>query len=127
MNHPLFPVSVMMQRVPLVNRWVSEKWVLAEVACDEPSGEIVCVPQVEGCWLWRGFMLDLHPSEGEGYYLNMSTDDPRVFVMWRLEEWNGAETARPWVTTASYSEAARMLDAGEQVDSVSMPAEIVAW
>ena len=42
----------------------------------------------------RGFALDLHPSEAEGYFLNLSAPDPRVFVMWRLEEWQGVETAR---------------------------------
>jgi hypothetical protein len=47
--------------------------------------------------------------------------------MWRLEPWAGVETARPWVTTISYHEAARMMDAGETVDSVPMPAEVRAW
>ena len=47
--------------------------------------------------------------------------------MWRLEEWEGAETARPWVATASYHEAARMMDAGETVDSLQMPTPVPDW
>ncbi|MEO7762295.1 MAG: DUF3305 domain-containing protein [Casimicrobiaceae bacterium] len=127
MTHPLFPVSVVMRRVPLVNRWISEKWELAEVRPDSGATQIAQYALADSTWLWRGFALDLHPSEGEGYYLNMSAPDPRVFVMWRLEEWEGIETARPWVTTASYHEAARMMDGGETVDSVPIPAPIRDW
>jgi hypothetical protein len=127
MTHPLFPVAVVMRRVPLVNRWVSEKWEPAEVRPDAQATAIVRSSEGTDTWLWRGFALDLHPSEGEGYYLNMSAPDPRVFVMWRMEPWEGADTARPWVTTASYHEAARMMDAGETVDSVPIPAPIRDW
>jgi Protein of unknown function (DUF3305) len=127
MEKPLFPVSVVMRRVPIVNRWVSEKWELAGVEPDAGANEISCTALEGDAWLWRGFTLDLHPSEAEGYYLNMSAPDPRVFVMWRLEEWEGVETARPWVTTASYHEAARMMDGGETVDSLPIPSPVREW
>src|SRR4051812_18091318 len=106
MNRPLFPLAVVMRRVPVTNRWISEKWELAGVEPDSVSNEISCAALADNAWRWRGFTLDLHPSEAEGYYLNITAPDPRVFVMWRLEEWEGVETARPWVTTASYHEAA---------------------
>ena len=128
MSHPVFEVSVVTRRVQIVNRWVSEKW---EIEAVEPSAARVetirCETLPEDRFYWRGFRLDLHPSEAEGYYLNMREPEPRVFVMWRLEEWEGAMVARPWVTTASYHEAARMMDASETVDSVVMPHEILAW
>jgi len=127
MKHPLFPLCVVMRRVPVVNRWISEKWELADVRPDNFALEVCRFPLESDSWLWRGFTLDLHPSEGEGYYLNMVAPDPRVFVMWRLEEWQGEVTARPWVTTASYNEAARMMDAGETVDSLPMPAAVRDW
>jgi hypothetical protein len=127
MEKPLFPVSVVMSRVPIVNRWVSEKWELTGVEPDAGAIEISCTALPGNAWLWRGFTLDLHPSEAEGYYLNLSAPDPRVFVMWRLEEWEGVETARPWVTTASYHEAARMMDGGETVESLTMPAAVHDW
>ena len=127
MSTPLFEVSVVMRRVPLVNRWVSEKWELAGVEPDVHAWEISRAALGDDNWRWRGFRLDLHPSEAEGYYLNMSAPDPRVFVMWRLEEWDGVETARPWVTTLSYHEAARMMDGGETVESVQLPPAIREW
>lgn len=127
MEKPLFSVSVVMRRVPIVNRWVSEKWELASVEPDAVTAAISCTALPDDAWHWRGFTLDLHPSEAEGYFLNLSAPDPRVFVMWRLEEWEGVETARPWVTTLSYHEAARMMDGGETVDSVPIPEQIRAW
>src|SRR4051794_35370393 len=129
MNHPLFALAVVMRRVAVDNRWISEKWELHSVEPDVAVDAISCTPlETEtDAWRWRGFTMDLHPSEAEGYHLNLSAPDPRVFVMWRLEEWEGVETARPWVTTASYHEAARMMDAGETVDSVGMPAAVRAW
>src|SRR5579862_1944802 len=113
MVRPEFFVSVTTRRVPIENRWVSEKWEVVAVEPDLQCEAISRTRIAEAAWLWRGFSLDLHPSEGEGYYLNLSASEPRVFVMWRLEEWDGELTARPWVTTLSYGEAARMLDAGE--------------
>ena len=127
MEKPLFAVSVLMRRVPIVNRWISEKWELAAVEPDAAAQPIACAAMAGDAWLWRGFTLDLHKSEAEGYFLNMSAPDPRVFVMWRLEEWEGVETARPWVTTASYHEAARMMDGGETVDSLPIPAAVREW
>lgn len=127
MIHPLFPLSVVMRRVPVASRWISEKWELGAVVADTEVAAIACEALADQAWRWRGFRLDLHPSEAEGYYLNLSAPDPRVFVMWRLEEWDGVETARPWVTTVSYHEAARMMDAGETVDSLPMPPAVRAW
>lgn len=77
------------------------------------------VERDEPQWVWRGAAMDLHPSEGEGYWLNLTSDAPCLFVMWRLDE--GDEVPRPVVITASYNEAGRMLDAGDRVDRVPMP------
>jgi hypothetical protein len=127
MQHPLYPLAVTTRRVALTNRWVTEMWEVAGVSPDESRAEITRESQGVDTWLWRGFALDLHPSEAEGYFLNISAPDPRVFVMWRLEDWDGSPTARPWVTTISYHEAARMMDAGETVDSVPILQSVRDW
>ena len=127
MQHPLYPLAVTTRRVALTNRWVTEMWEVAGVSPDESRAEITRESQGVDTWLWRGFALDLHPSEAEGYFLNISAPDPRVFVMWRLEDWDGGLTARPWVTTISYHEAARMMDAGETVDSVPILQPVRDW
>jgi len=119
-----FAVAVVMERRSLANRWQSEAWRVARVVRDEggasttsrlPSGEASLAR-----WLHRGFIVVLHRDEAEGYYLNLSTDQPVIFVMWRLEEGIGV----PKTVTVSYNEAARMMDGGEQVDAVPLLPEM---
>ena len=65
----------------------------------------------------------LHKDELEGYYLNVSSQQPHVFVLWRMD----GEQALPVEVTVSYDEAGRWLDGGHSVDGVAMPSEIFAW
>ena len=116
-----------MQRRRIENRWQSDKWEVDRVAPDapadsEPAGVIYQDSNREQ-WLHRGFQMSLHRDEAEGYFLNLSSGKPFVFVMWREED----GTAVPRAVTASYNEAARLLDAGENVDGVPMPEEWVRW
>jgi hypothetical protein len=82
-------------------------------------------------WRFGGHAVELHRSESEGYFLNLTSPDPKVFVMWRMdEEVAGSDDdpkARPQLVTVSYNEAARLLDGGEQVDAVPLPPEIRDW
>jgi hypothetical protein len=73
-----------------------------------------------------GLTIALFRDEAEGYYLNLTTAEPSIFVMWRVGEspWSAPD---PVAVTLSYNEAARWLDAGERVDRVPMPAEVAAW
>ena len=125
-------VDVLMERVPLANRWASERWQPAAVAIragqPSPSGATRenGVSQRE-TWRFGGFEIELHRSESEGYYLNMTSPDPRVFVMWRMSEDGAAPAAHPVIVTVSYHEAARFMDGGEQVDGVPMLPEIARW
>ena len=129
-----FPVTVIMQRIPLANRWADERWEAFGVelehrapaeapATRDGAGETACAR-----WRCPGLEIELHPVEAEGYYLNLSAREPKVFVMWRMAEpGDDAEPrARPSIVTVSYNEAARFLDAGEQVDAVPMPAALLA-
>ena len=82
-------------------------------------------------WRFTGLALELHRSEAEGYHLNLTAPAPMVFVLWRMLEpealEEGGPAARPELATVSYNEAARLLDGGEQVDGIPMPAAIRAW
>jgi hypothetical protein len=79
-----------------------------------------------GRWRYPGQLTEMHPSEGEGYWLNINSPDPRAFVMWRMREGDGEPPAFPVVVTLSYNQAARMMDGGEQVDSVPLDPRIRA-
>jgi hypothetical protein len=125
-------VDVVMQRIPLANRWASERWqpaavVPARAAEGAKAQSSECLGDGPDGTLWRvpGCAIELHPSEAEGYFLNVSAPQPRVFVMWRMVDGPEAPPARPVVVTLSYNEAARMMDGGEQVDSVPLPAPLL--
>jgi hypothetical protein len=76
-------------------------------------------------WRFPRCAIDLHPTEAEGYYLNLSAPQPRAFIMWRMFD-GERPPARPVIVTLSYNEAARMMDGGEQVDSVALPLPLQA-
>ena len=126
-----FPVAVIMHRIPLANRWASERWEATAIEVDA-GGRPECTLLSDGPagtrWRCGGHAIELHPTESEGYYLNTSAREPRVFVLWRMAEPEDPiePRARPLIVTVSYGEAARFLDAGEQVDAVAMPAAILA-
>ena len=132
MEKPTFPVCVVMERIVIDNRWQSEKWQLAGVLPDDRSaGAPRVLIEREGLLqkIHPGHALVIHADEGEGYYLNITSPEPRVFVSWRMSE--DESEAVPHLATLSYHEAARWMDAQEKVDSVAIPediyAELVAW
>jgi hypothetical protein len=115
------PVDVIMERVALHNRWVSERWLPVAVvpaAGASPANERL--PGEVERWRCGPFEVELHPSEAEGYYLNLTAPAPKAFVLWRLFE-SGEPPARPVIVTVSYNEAGRFMDGGEQVEGVPLP------
>jgi hypothetical protein len=122
---PNFPLAVVMQRRPAQSRWADVVWEPHGVVPGYLGGERKLLVQHDGVaqWLHPGFKLELHRDEIEGYYENVVTADPRVFVLWRME----GEDALPLDVTASRDEASRWLDGGHSVDGVAMPPEIYAW
>ena len=139
MNALRQPVDVIMERIPLANRWASERWQPAAVELraavaaapaprDVTPGTGEAVPLDSGNrWRCSGFEIELHPTEAEGYFLNVTAPDPRIFVMWRFFDDGPPPRARPVVVTVSYNEAARLMDGGEQVDGVPMLPEVADW
>ncbi|HKY01202.1 MAG TPA: DUF3305 domain-containing protein [Burkholderiales bacterium] len=123
MNTFQFRLAVVMERRQLSNPWQSVQWAAVEVV--EYHGEsaeplLLLKDPLRERWLHSGFNLALYTDEAEGYFLNLTATQPFVFVMWRME----GERAVPHTVTASYNEASRMLDAGEQVDGLPMPPNI---
>ena len=125
MSKPIFPIGVVMQRRAVQNRWVDCVWEPWSVLPGHESGELRALVEDGSVaqWLHPGFTLQLHRDEAEGYYLNVSSPAPSVFVLWRMED----DRALPLEVTVSAEEAGRWLDGGHSVDRVAMPAEIFAW
>jgi len=123
-----FPVAVIMERVRLNDRWETERWEAKGVVRDSAApgeGERVIVNDERAMQiLFPGFTLKLHPDEAEGYLFNITSPQPKVFVMWRVGE-DGI--ARPESLTVSYHEGARWMDAEETVGGVALPPELLQW
>jgi hypothetical protein len=122
-----YPIAVIMERVTLTNRWATERWETRGVMRDiapPGSGERVILNDASTTQiLFPGLTLRLHLDEAEGYYLNITSPQPKVFVLWRMRE----AIARPERLTVSYHEGARWMDAEETVDGVALPLELLQW
>ena len=135
--HPSLDVAVVMQRVANTgpgSRWQPWRWELADVVMNEPGfgSEPRLLYQNESTqrWLYGGLKVELFTDDGEGYYLNVSTDVPSLFVLWRMEEEASVADEpipRPLVVSLSYCDAGRWLDAQETVEQVPAPAPVVQW
>lgn len=123
---PTFPLSVVMERITTHNRWQSETWQLAGLLPPMEGDAAQVLIDREGLKQVRhpGLAIELFKDEGEGYYLNLVSPAPCVFVAWRLDEASGE--AIPKFVTVSYNEAARWMDAQEKVESVPMPDDVEA-
>ena len=128
MPYPSLAVAVVMERTALEkNRWSSEKWepigVLPDSDREGTAPRLLHEDGRRAQWLHPGFTLELFHDESEGYYLNLASPQPFVFVNWLDETGAGV----PKLVTVSYNEAARMMDGGARVDGVPMPAEWIPW
>jgi len=125
-ERPTQKISVILEREEVESRWESHRWQLLG-AVPDVGGEtrtILDTPKLLRR-LFPGFEVTLFPDEAEGYYLNVSSDAPSVFVSIRHDE--GATDPYPYRTTLSYNEAAHWMDGGEKVDRVAAWPELIAW
>lgn len=133
-QRPSLQVAVVMRRERIDNRWQPWRWVLHDVVPHEEAfgtePRLLLDDGREQRWLHPGFTVELFRDDAEGYYLNVTTDAPCWFVLWRMEEEAtvAAEPIpRPAIVTLSYHDAGRWLDAQEMVEQVPAPPEVVAW
>ncbi len=145
---PALDVSVIMRREPIVgamSRWQSHRWVLESVVLEgeastslgqKTATKIVATIENDSSerWIHAGYRAELFADDAEGYYLNVTTDAPCWFVLWRMEdiEEGGAgitdePIAKPEMVSLSYHDAGRWLDAQETVEQVPLPPEVITW
>lgn len=103
------PVEIAFERHLTGGRWAVEQWRVASVDVSDAADAL---------------RIELHRDEAEGCWLNLTTDDPSIFVLWRRDD-DGPPSAI--AVTVSYAEAARWMDGGEQVDRVTMPEAMRPW
>jgi hypothetical protein len=122
-----YPIAVIMERERLANRWETDRWEAKGVVRDEsPSGSgerVIVADERVTQVLFPGFMLKLHADEAEGYIYNITSPQPKVFIMWRMVD----DVARPESLSVSYHEGARWMDAEECVGGVALPLDLLQW
>jgi hypothetical protein len=125
-SHPTRKVAAIVERRPFESRWATHRWSLEAVVPDE-GGETRTL--AEDATLLRrlhtGLELTLFPDEAEGYFLNVDSGVPSVFVSLRIDEASG-ETY-PFQATLSYNEAARWMDSNERVERVVAFPDLALW
>jgi hypothetical protein len=135
--HPTIDVAVVMRRERIegaASRWQTWRWVLHDVVQAEPGfgsqPRLLFKNDSEERWLHPDFHVKLLETDAEGYYLNVTTQAPCWFVLWRVEEEAALADepiAIPQIVTLSYHDAGRWLDAQETVEQVPAPPDIVTW
>ncbi len=126
-SETMYRVAVVMQRTALTGRWAAEKWEVKGVVRDDSPGDaahrVIVRESTLTQYLFTGHVLKLVRDEAEGYYMNVTSPHPKVFVLWRMHD----DLARPEFLTVGYNEGMRWADSGENVDGVAMPAELLPW
>ena len=122
-----YALAIIMQRTVLANRWGTEQWeargVVREPADAGNAPRVIVETGRMTQMLFPGYRLTLARDEAEGYYLNLTSPEPKVFVLWRDRD----GTATPERLTVSYGEGTRWADSGEQVDGVAIPQDLLPW
>jgi len=133
-QRPCVQVAVVMRRERIDNRWQPWRWSLADIVPHEPGfgtqPRLLLKDDSEERWLHPGFTVELFTDDAEGYYLNVTTQQPCFWVVWRMEEEAALAdepVAVPQIVTLSYHDAGRWLDAQETVEQVPAPADVVQW
>lgn len=115
-----------MQRRRVDSRWVAQAWEAVGIVHDgaaQAPMQILTQGDDRETYLVHGLELELFADENEGYAENCYAPEPKVFVMWRMQDGR----AMPVKASVSYAEGTRMFDSGESADGVIMPGEVQAW
>jgi len=123
---PTRKLSIILERAPIESRWATHRWDLVGVVPDQGGEARTIVESATAMQrLHPGFDVALYRDEAEGYYLNVSSEVPSVFVSLRIDEESG--DPYPFQATLSYNEAARWMDSNERVERVAASPEIAGW
>ncbi|MBA3595134.1 MAG: DUF3305 domain-containing protein [Polaromonas sp.] len=133
-RRPCIDVAVVMRRERINNAWQPWRWSLADIVPQEAGfglqPRLLLNDDHDERWLHPGFKVELFTDDAEGYYLNVTTEQPCFWVVWRMEEEAALAdepVAVPQTVTLSYHDAGRWLDAQETVEQIAAPRGVVLW
>lgn len=113
-------LSVCFVREPVPNnRWIQHRWALVglHVGADGP-------PPTPGQVVVSGLSLTLYGEEADGYYMNVTADEPSLFFMVRPSDDEDPDSPPTVVeVSANFYEASRWMDSGELVERLPLPVD----
>ncbi|MEJ2177356.1 MAG: DUF3305 domain-containing protein [Gammaproteobacteria bacterium] len=122
------PLAVVLERtIDRSKRWVVPNWsVYTVVSGENLEHQHQQIPFREDpdrqFFFYGGLSLDLFKDGGEGYWYNLLSSDPYLFVACEGEP--GAMEIEPFYVTANQDEAVGHLETDDIVLSIPMPEEI---
>ena len=125
-----FWVSVVLQRRPSKNRWLSHSWRVTGVVVNSQFNKQLSNPiQIrstndEADFLWHGLSVRLYKDEAEDYYHNLMAPEPHLYVITRTNEQGMPE---PFLVSASFDEAHAYMEGDEDAHPVPIPPELYGW
>ena len=130
------PVSVLVEcRQVRVGRWTQPQWdvraVVAGMGVVESPPACTLVSRDRDCetWMWSGLVLELFRDVCEGYWYNLKSEHPRLFVVCHLDEESEEPSGAlvPAIVSADQDEASAHLESDDPVFSVPMPDKVHQW
>ncbi len=131
-NSERMNVGVVLERRRLNDPWRDHAWHAVEVvpgAPEETSWRELVRSEAGVRYLAATLPIEIFRKETDSYRLNLTGQDPRVFVVLRPDP-DGApgREMRPYLATVCAFEAGNYGQGGDEtVDAVPMPDEIRAW
>lgn len=126
-----FRLSVVLESEDKLFRgWPTRQWKLAAVICDEQGPDSIEGPvtiresKTISQFLWKGLKLELFLDAAEGYWYNLLSDIPFVFVVCDHDEEDDNAVPVPYLVTASQDEAGAHLETDCLVLSSPLPANL---
>lgn len=126
-----FDVAVLVERRAGVTRWQPDIWspvgLLAGKVARGPRNAPLPMPADADAErsLWRGFVLRLHRDEAESYYYALASPaTPQAYVVMRRGD---SPRPLPALVTLSFDEANAYAEGDDDVQTVTMPPELVRW
>ena len=122
------PLAVVLERrIDRSKRWQVPNWSVHTVVSAENLGNIQQKIKVQDdsdrrFFFHGGLSLDLYKDGGEGYWYNLLSSDPYLFVACEGEP--GSMEIEPFYITANQDEAMGHLETDDIVLSIPMPVEI---
>jgi hypothetical protein len=122
------PVSVVLERtLDTTKKWVVPQWSAYTVITGEhiqhhQQKVLIHDDGVHCRYLWGGLIVHLYKDGGEGYWYNLLSDKPFLFVICEGDQ--GEMEVEPAFITANQDEATGYMESDRLVLSVPMPPEI---